>query len=102
MRLDTGTVLRLVTNDLEASAEAIADLYKKRWDIELFFRWVKQTLKIRRFVGASENAVRVQVAIALIAYLLLRMAHAAQRFVGSLLTPAFAGVGYSRGSSKSI
>lgn len=48
--------------------------------------WVKQTLKIRRFVGASENAVRVQIAIALIAYLLLRLAHAAQKSTASLLT----------------
>jgi hypothetical protein len=47
--------------------------------------WVKQTLKIRRFLGTSENAVRTQIAAALIAYLLLRMAHAAQRGVQSLL-----------------
>ena len=52
----------------------------------MFFRWVKQTLKIRRFLGTSENAVRVQLAVALIAYLPLRMAHAAQTTIASLLT----------------
>jgi hypothetical protein len=50
--------------------------YQRRllWDIELFFRWVKQTLKIKKFLGVSENAVRIQVAVALIAFLLLRLA----------------------------
>jgi DDE family transposase/uncharacterized protein DUF4372 len=86
VRTETGKILRIVTNDLDASAEEIAELYKRRWQIELFFRWVKQTLKIRHFLGTSENAVRIQVAIALIAFLLLRMAHAAQHSVESLLT----------------
>jgi hypothetical protein len=86
VRLDTGKVLRIVSNDLDASAEAIADLYKKRWDVELFFRWVKHTLKIDHFLGTSENAVRTQIAVALIVYLLLRLAHAAQTMVASLLT----------------
>jgi hypothetical protein len=85
VRLDTGTVLRIVSNDLAASAEAIADIYKQRWDIELFFRWVKQTLKIDHFVGRSENAVRTHIAVALIVYLLLRLAHAAQTAIESLL-----------------
>ena len=84
--IETGKTLRLVTNDLEATAEEIAGLYKTRWQIELFFRWVKQTLKIRRFVGTSKNAVRIQLAVALIAYLLLRITHAAQTAVASLLT----------------
>jgi hypothetical protein len=86
VRLDSGKVLHIVSNDLEAQAQEIADLYKRRWDIELFFRWVKQTLKIRRFLGTSLNAIRTQIAAALIAYLLLRMAHAAQRTVASILT----------------
>ena len=64
----------------------LAGLYKTRWQIELFFRWLKQTLKIRRFVGTSANAVRIQLAAALIAYLLLRITHAAQTAVASLLT----------------
>lgn len=79
VRIETGAVLRILSNDLVASAQEIADLYKRRWGIELFFRWVKQTLKIRKFVGTSQNAVRVQIAIALIAFLLLRLAHAAQK-----------------------
>jgi hypothetical protein len=69
VEIESGTVLRIVTNDLDAPAEAIAELYKRRWQIELFFRWVKQTLKIRHFLGTSENAVRIQVAVALIAFL---------------------------------
>ncbi|HEX9904937.1 MAG TPA: IS4 family transposase [Propylenella sp.] len=80
---ETGKVLRILSNDLDASAEEIADLYKRRWAIELFFRWVKQTLKITRFVGTSENAVRIQIAVALIAFLLLRLAQAAQTVVQS-------------------
>lgn len=86
VKLETGKVLRIVCNDLKASAKAIADIYKKRWDIELFFRWVKHTLKIDHFIGTSENAVRTQIAVALIVYLLLRLAHAAQTAVESLLT----------------
>jgi hypothetical protein len=86
VELETGKVLRIVSNDLDASAEAIADIYKTRCDIELFFRWVKHTLKIDHFLGTSENAVRTQIAVALIVYLLLRMAHAVQTAVASLLT----------------
>jgi transposase len=82
---DTGKVLRIVTNDLDAPANEIADLYKQRWEIELFFRWVKQTLRIKRFIGVCENAVRIQIAVALIAFLILRMAQAAQKAVHSPL-----------------
>ena len=82
---DTGKVLRILSNDLDASAHEIADLYRRRWAIELFFRWVKQTLKITRFVGTSENAVRIQIAVALIAFLLLRLAQAAQNSIRSPL-----------------
>lgn len=84
--IETGTVLRLLTNDLAASAEEIADIYKARWQVELFFRWVKQNLKIKRFIGVSENAIRIQIAVALIAYLLLRLASAAQSKAMALLT----------------
>jgi hypothetical protein len=79
--IQTGKTIRLVTNDLDAPAEEIAGLYKARWQIELFFRWIKQNLKIRRFLGTSENAVRIQIFVALIAYLLIRTAHAAQNAV---------------------
>lgn len=83
---DDGKVLRLITNDLDASAEEIAGLYKQRWQIELFFRWVKQNLKIRKFLGVSENAVRIQIAVALVTFLLLRLAFKAQSAVADLLT----------------
>src|SRR5690606_1240105 len=81
----TGRRLRILTNDLDAPAEAIAALYKRRWAIELFFRWVKQTLKIRHFIGRSENAVRIQIAVAMIAYLLLKLARDAARITESPL-----------------
>lgn len=74
-------MLRIVTNDLEAPAREVADLYKRRWAIELFFRWIKQTLKITRFLGTTENAVAIQIAIALIAFLLLRLAQKTQTAV---------------------
>jgi hypothetical protein len=83
--IETGKVLRIFTNDLTASATEIADLYKRRWAIELFFRWVKQTLKIGHFLGTSENAVRIQIAVALIAFVLLRLAHDANKIVASPL-----------------
>ena len=85
VRIETGKVLRILSNDLDAPAQQIADLYKRRWAIELFFRWIKQTLKIRHFLGNSENAVRIQIAVALIAYLLLRLAQATQDAVTGAL-----------------
>jgi IS4 transposase len=83
--IETGKILRIVTNDLDAPAQEIADLYKQRWEIELFFRWVKQTLRITHFIGVSENAVRIQIAVALVAFLLLRLAQATQAAVRSPL-----------------
>lgn len=65
--------LILATNDFERSAEEIAALYKKRWEIELFFKWLKQNLKIKKFLGRSENAVKVQIYTALIAYMLVHI-----------------------------
>lgn len=78
-RPDKETPLVFATNDLHSTALEIAQRYKERWGIELFFKWVKQHLKIKKFLGRSENAVRIQVLTALIAYLLLalyRMRHA--------------------------
>ncbi len=79
--IDRGKTLRLVTNDLEARAQEIAALYKQRWDIELFFKWIKQNLKIRHFLGVSENAVKTQIYVAMIAFLILRIAHNTQKTV---------------------
>jgi transposase len=86
VKTETGKTLRIVSNDLDADAEEIAGLYRRRWAIELFFRWVKQTLNIKHFVGTSENAVRIHIAVALIAFLLLRLAQAAQSKIESPLT----------------
>lgn len=65
--------LHLVTNDHRRSAEDIAELYKERWQIELFFKWIKQNLRIKSFFGRSENAVRIQIYTALIAFCLLQI-----------------------------
>jgi hypothetical protein len=65
--------LVLATNDLKSSALKIAERYQQRWQIELFFKWIKQHLRIKRFVGKSYAAVRIQIFTALIAYLLLAL-----------------------------
>jgi IS4 transposase len=85
VRNQTGVLLRIFTNDRDASADEIAALYQRRWDIELFFRWIKQTLKIAHFFGTSHNAVRIQVIVALMTFLLLRLAHETNRIVSSPL-----------------
>jgi putative transposase len=76
--------LLLATNDLKSSALRIAERYKARWQIELFFKWIKQHLKIKHFLGESQNAVRVQILTALIAYLLVVLQAQATGFKGSL------------------
>ena len=86
VQIDDKRSLRLLTNDLTSPAVEIAELYKRRWAIELFFRWVKQTLKITRFLGTSENAVRIQIAVALITFLLLQLAKDATKCSLSPLT----------------
>ena len=65
--------LILVTNLFDCAAETIAQLYKARWEIELFFKWIKQNLKLKKFLGKSPNAVKIQLATALIAYVLLQI-----------------------------
>lgn len=74
-RPDKAQPLVLATNDLHSPAGQIAHYYKLRWQIELFFKWLKQHLRIKRFLGRSENAVRIQVLCALITYLLVRLYH---------------------------
>jgi putative transposase len=76
--------LVLATNDLDSPAEQIAQLYKQRWQIELLFKWVKQHLQIRRFVGRNENAARIQLLTALIAYMLVLLLKATTGFAGTL------------------
>ena len=67
----TGDPMPIVTNNFLLDAQTIADLYKARWDIENFFKWIKQHLKIKSFLGTSKNAVLTQIWIAMCAYLLL-------------------------------
>ena len=69
--LETDRNFIFLTNNFELSAEQVAFLYKNRWQIELFFKWIKQHLKIKAFWGTSENAVRIQVYSAIIAYCLV-------------------------------
>jgi transposase len=66
---ETGHTYVFFTNNMTVSAESITLLYKHRWQIELFFKWIKQHLKIQRFWGHSENAVKLQICVALATYL---------------------------------
>ena len=68
---ETGKHYIFLTNNFKLSAKTIADIYKARWQVELFFKWIKQNLKIKSFVGTSKNAVMTQIWIALCIYLLL-------------------------------
>jgi hypothetical protein len=64
-------VLMFLTNVTDLTSQQIADLYKNRWQIELFFKWLKQHLKIKKFWGTTENAVRIQISAAITAYCLV-------------------------------
>ena len=68
---ETGQHYVFITNQFSWSAKTIADIYKQRWQVELFFKWIKQNLKIKAFLGTSENAVMAQIMAALCVYLLL-------------------------------
>jgi putative transposase len=74
VKRDEGGTITLITNDLNRTAVEIAALYKSRWQIELLFRWIKQHLNISKFMGKKDNAIRLQIIAAMIAYLLLRIA----------------------------
>jgi len=71
---DDARPITLLTNDMSRTAVEIGALYKARWQIELLFRWIKQHLQIKAFLGRSENAIRLQIVAALIAFTLLRLA----------------------------
>lgn len=71
---ETGKVLIFLTNNFQLKATDIAQLYKHRWKIELFFKWIKQHLKVKSFWGQSENAVKTQVWIAISVYVLVAIA----------------------------
>lgn len=68
---ETGKLYYFLTNNFRLAAKTIADIYKARWQVELFFKWIKQNLKIKSFVGTSKNAVLTQIWIALCVYLIL-------------------------------
>ncbi len=68
---ETGHMYVFLTNDFNTDAKTIADLYKHRWQIELFFKWIKGHLKIQAFWGYSDNAVRTQICIAICSYLIV-------------------------------
>lgn len=68
---ETDQLYVFLTNDFSSSAQTIADLYRHRWQIELFFRWIKQHLKIKVFWGRSENAVKTQICVAICTYLIV-------------------------------
>lgn len=68
---ETGVEYRFVTNAVHLPAKTVADLYKERWQIELFFKWIKQNLRVKSFLGTSKNAVLTQLWVAMIVYLLL-------------------------------
>jgi hypothetical protein len=70
----TGKILIFLTNNFDLKATEIAQLYKHRWKIELFFKWIKQHLKIKSFWGQSENAVKTQVWIPISVYVLVAIA----------------------------
>ena len=68
---EDGSRYIFLTNNLEAPAELISSLYRNRWSVELFFKWLKQHLRIKKFWGTSENAVRIQIYCAIITYCLV-------------------------------
>jgi putative transposase len=84
-RHEDGGMITLLTNDLERSAVEIGALYKGRWQIELLFRWIKQHLRIRKFLGNNDNAIRLQLFAAMIAFALLRVAARAHRITIPIL-----------------
>lgn len=84
IREDTGEPLTLLTNHMGLAASTIAAIYKDRWQIELFFKAIKQNLRIKTFVGTSANALKIQIWTALIAILILRYLQLRSRFGWSL------------------
>ena len=68
------TDLKIYTNDFKRTAKEIAQLYKDRWQIELFFKWIKQNLKIKKFLSKTENGIKIQICICMIAYVLIKLA----------------------------
>ena len=81
---DTGNQIVLLTNHLEFGATTVAAIYKDRWQIEIFFKALKQNLKVKTFVGTTENALYIQIWTALIAMLLIKLLQFKSNFDWSL------------------
>ena len=81
---DNDREIVLLTNHLDFGASTIAAIYKDRWEIEIFFKTLKQHLKVKTFIGTSENALRIQIWTALIALLLLKYLHHLSKFGWSM------------------
>ncbi len=84
--LETGKIIVLLTNNFKLPAATIAQLYRCRWQIELFFKWIKQNLRIKAFYGTSENAVKTQIWIAVTVYLLVAIMKKRLQIEASLYT----------------
>ena len=82
----TNNVYRFLTNNMEYEAITISELYRERWNVELFFKWIKQHLHIKSFYGTSENAIYLQIWIAICTYLLLAYAKKVMHIEQSLHT----------------
>ena len=83
---DTGKTLVFITNNFTLSAATVCALYKSRWQVELFFKWIKQHLRIKRFFGTSENAVKTQIWIAVSVYVLVAIVNKRLHLEASLYT----------------
>ena len=82
---DRNKTLTFLTNNFKLAATTIAQIYKSRWQIELFFKWIKQNLKIKSFLGTSKNAVLTQIWVAMCYYLLLTYIKYQTKYSFSLL-----------------
>lgn len=83
---ETGKTLVFLTNNTTLPALTIAALYKSRWSVELFFKWIKQHLRVKRFIGNSENAVRTQIWCAVATYVLIAIARKELQLEASMYT----------------
>lgn len=83
---ETGRYYEFLTNNFDLSAKTVAEIYKQRWQIELFFKWIKQNLKIKSFIGHSKNAILTQIWIALCTYLLMAFIKYSARLSWSMQT----------------
>ena len=83
---ETDKIFVFLTNNFELPAKTIADLYKQRWQVELFFKWIKQNLRIKSFYGTSENAVKTQIWIAVSVYLMVAIIRKRLKIEASLYT----------------